>query len=42
MDVIRLVYKVAPDDARAIFRAIEKNDEEILALAKKSAEQCPK
>lgn len=42
MNIIRLVYRHAPEEAAAIFRSIEKNDEHILALSKRSAEQCPK
>jgi len=37
-DLIRLVYAVAPDRARAIFRRIEEKDAEILKLAQSSAD----
>lgn len=36
-DLIRLVYRVAPDEARKLFRQIEKQDEAILKLAQSSA-----
>lgn len=36
-DLIRLVYRVAPDEARKLFRKIEAQDAEILALAQSSA-----
>lgn len=36
-DLIRLCYRVAPDETRKVFRQIEANDEKITALGKKSA-----
>jgi len=32
IDVLRLAFRVAPDEARAIFRKINKNDQEISKL----------
>lgn len=37
-DLIRVLYEVAPERARVIFRQIEKNDAEIVALGRKSAQ----
>lgn len=37
MDLIRLVYRAAPDEARKLFRKIEAQDAEILKLAQSSA-----
>ena len=37
-DLIRVLYEVAPEKARAIFRQIEANDAEIVRLGKRSAE----
>lgn len=36
-DLIRLLYMAAPDEARKLFREIEKNDRDIVELGKQSA-----
>lgn len=38
MDIVRLVYRRAPDEAKALFRKIEAQDAEILRLAQSSAD----
>lgn len=38
MNLVRLAYRTAPDEARTIFRSIEANDAEILKLAQSSAD----
>lgn len=38
MDLVRLALEVAPDRARAIFKAISSKDEEVLALSRQLAQ----